>query len=153
MKVRICLLASAMSVIAFPAWAINKCTVNGKVVYQDAPCLDAKKVDISGAGKADPNSEGTAYWKREAERQSREKSEQDARDAHHQKVQAAIYGKRVFRGMTSAEVVRSWGNPTKINTSIGSYGKHEQWVYDRGDFKAQYVYIENGVVTGMQSPE
>jgi hypothetical protein len=56
-------------------------------------------------------------------------------------------------GMTADEVRLSWGNPTKINTSIGSYGKNEQWVYDKGNFVRQYVYVENGRVTSVQSQE
>lgn len=138
---------------AAPTWAVNKCTVNGKVVYQDAPCADAKAVNLTGAGKADLNSEGANYWKREVTRQARDKEEQDALLAREQRVQAAIYSKKVFVGMTADEAIRSWGRPTKINNSVGSYGKHEQWVYDRGNYRSQYIYVENGVVTSMQSPD
>ncbi len=66
---------------------------------------------------------------------------------------AAIAERKIFVGMTAADARQSWGAPNKINTSIGSYGRHEQWVYDLGRSKAQYVYVENGVVTSMQSPE
>jgi len=68
-------------------------------------------------------------------------------------VAAAIAERKIFVGMTAADARQSWGAPNKINTSIGSYGRHEQWVYDLGRSKAQYVYVENGVVTSMQSPE
>jgi hypothetical protein len=37
-------------------------------------------------------------------------------------------------------------NAESVNTSIGRYGKHEQWVYGGG----QYLYFENGVVTSIQ---
>lgn len=47
------LLAAAL-LAATPAWAVNKCTVGGKTVYQDAPCADGgEKVNLSGAGPSD----------------------------------------------------------------------------------------------------
>lgn len=132
--------------IALPAWAVNKCiTSTGKVIYQDAPCPDEHKkgqVNLSGAGQADPTSEGSQYWKKEALRQKRDDL-----------VAESIANRRVAIGMTADETIASWGRPTKINSSIGSYGKHEQWVYDRGNFRSQYVYLENGRVTSIQSPE
>jgi hypothetical protein len=51
--------------------------------------------------------------------------------------------------MTADEARKSWGEPIKINASVGSYGRHEQWVYGG----SQYVYIQNGLVTGAQSPQ
>lgn len=137
------LLIGVVLLLSFgPAAAINKCTIDGKVVYQDAPCENAKTVDLSGAGRSDPQSSGAVYWKSEAERIERQK-----------KVWAAIAASRIFVGMTADEARQSWGRPTKINSSVGSYGKHEQWVYDLGNFRSQYVYVENGIVTSMQSPE
>ena len=46
---------SALLLIAAPAWAVNKCTVGGRTVYQDAPCADGggAKVNLSGAGPSD----------------------------------------------------------------------------------------------------
>lgn len=38
------LVMSMLAAAVSPAWGINKCTVDGKTVYQDAPCgLDSKK--------------------------------------------------------------------------------------------------------------
>ena len=39
----------------------------------------------------------------------------------------------------------SWGEPRDINTSIGSWGVHEQWCYGQG-----YLYFENGKLTSIQ---
>lgn len=51
-------------------------------------------------------------------------------------------------GMTKQEVLdSSWGKPTKINKTTGSYGVHEQWVYGGGN----YLYFENGVLTTIQN--
>lgn len=53
----------------------------------------------------------------------------------------------VSLGMSQEDAVdSSWGKPRKINRSIGSYGTHEQWVYDGG-----YLYFENGVLTSIQN--
>ena len=128
------------------AQVVNKCTgLNGKVTYQDQPCgSDQAKssVNLSGSGTGDSASEGSQYWQREAARQKRA-----------DRVQEAIANQRVFIGMTADEVRASWGAPSKINASVGSWGTHEQWVYDRSNFRSQYVYVENGVVRSMQSPQ
>jgi hypothetical protein len=52
---------------------------------------------------------------------------------------------KVKVGMTENEVRVSWGYPTKINRA--SYG--DQWVYQRSDYSAQYVYFENGRMTAF----
>ena len=49
-------------------------------------------------------------------------------------------------GMNRDEVEMSWGVPYDINTTITSYGTHEQWVYrNKG-----YVYFNNGIVDSIQ---
>lgn len=132
-----------LSILCTSTWAVNKCKgIDGRVIYQDAPCAGAEKVNLSGAGQADPTSQASNYWKKES-----------ARLAYKERVQTAIVEGKVFIGMTADEVRQSWGSPTKINSSIGSYGKHDQWVYERAQKGTQYVYLENGTVTSMQSPE
>ena len=39
----------------------------------------------------------------------------------------------------------SWGEPRDINTSIGAWGRHEQWCY-----YSSYLYFENGRLTSIQ---
>lgn len=47
----------------------------------------------------------------------------------------------------SAEIIEAtWGRPRDINSSITAAGRTDQWVYS-GD----YVYLENGIVTAIQS--
>jgi hypothetical protein len=72
-----------------------------------------------------------------------------------------LYGKLV-RGMTENEVSLVWLPPTSVNTSEGVWGKHEQWVYDRGmtvfggnpygdaNPGRYYLYFENGVLSSWQ---
>lgn len=40
----------------------------------------------------------------------------------------------------------SWGEPHDINTSIGIWGRHEQWCYH-----SSYLYFENGILTTIQN--
>lgn len=48
-------------------------------------------------------------------------------------------------GMSEKVFLLSQGKPDHINTSVGSYGRHEQWVYGN-----RYYYFENGVLSSMQ---
>ena len=136
--------AAAILLSGMDAWAVNKCTgPHGAVVFQDAPCTGkGETVRITGAGKADPSSPGAQYWQREAARQK----QRALTDEH-------VANGRVAIGMRSTDVVASWGDPSKINRTITAGGTREQWVYSRGNYKNQYVYVENGVVTAVQSAE
>lgn len=62
------------------------------------------------------------------------------------KVRRAIEKQEIIIGMKKKEVELSLGKPKKVNMSVGSWGVHEQWVYER-----QYLYIENGVLTSWQN--
>ncbi|MES2948645.1 MAG: hypothetical protein V4858_08895 [Pseudomonadota bacterium] len=123
---------------------------DGKVVYQEVPCaVGGTTVNTSGAGQADANAEGPNYLKREAARLTSEENAQAATRARASRMSAAILGRKIVIGMTADEARQSWGEPSKINASVGSYGRHEQWVYPG----SQYVYVQNGLVTGAQSPQ
>ena len=50
-------------------------------------------------------------------------------------------------GMTKNMCRDSWGEPDDINTSTGSFGVHEQWVYGM----SSYLYFENGILTSIQN--
>ena len=52
---------------------------------------------------------------------------------------------KVRIGMNKEACELSWGTPEDINSTIGSYGSHEQWVYD-----GKYLYFENGILTDIQ---
>lgn len=55
-----------------------------------------------------------------------------------------------YIGMNESSVISSkWGEPKYKNVTVTPYGKVEQWVYN-GD---RYVYLENGIVTGVQYSE
>jgi hypothetical protein len=47
--------------------------------------------------------------------------------------------------MTDDMARKSWGAPSDINRTVGSWGVHEQWIY--GD---TYLYFENGILKSWQ---
>lgn len=66
------------------------------------------------------------------------------------------YGKNIAKtildgkvkiGFTKQMCIEAWGEPDNINRTSGSYGVHEQWVYDSGS----YLYFEKGVLTTIQN--
>lgn len=55
--------------------------------------------------------------------------------------------KEIIRiSMNECTLYSSWGEPNKINNSVGKWGVHKQHVYGSG----QYVYTENGRITSWQ---
>ncbi|MCD1656078.1 hypothetical protein K7J14_15365 [Treponema zuelzerae] len=62
-----------------------------------------------------------------------------------------VYNKSIFIGMSRDGLIASFGNPEDINTSVGPWGKHEQFVYPgKKDYENIYVYVENGFITSWQ---
>ena len=60
---------------------------------------------------------------------------------------------RVRLGWTREMCRESWGSPDDINTMTGSWGVHEQWVYEYSfsDSYSMYcLYFENGILTSIQ---
>lgn len=51
-------------------------------------------------------------------------------------------------GMSERALLCSWGNPRKVNRSVGSWGEHKQFVY-----RSSYVYTQNGRVTSYQDSQ
>jgi len=60
----------------------------------------------------------------------------------------AILNAKVLIGMPEEAVFASWGKPERKNVSVGSYGRHETWVYG-----STYLFFENGVMTSWHSSE
>jgi hypothetical protein len=57
-----------------------------------------------------------------------------------------ICEERVRIGMTEQELLFSWGKPKKVNQTIVEGKSTKQFIYSKG-----YVYVDNGVVTGLQN--
>ena len=120
-----------------------KCTISGKTVYQQSPCEGGSTVNISGAGKGDPNSSARRQMMSELRTVDRKN-----------RLEEATRQGRIFVGMSSDDVIKSWGKPDKINKTLTSNNRREQWVYRRGRIgNDDYVYLENGIVTTIQSSD
>ena len=104
-----------------------KCTIDGKPVFQQVPCDGGVKLTVPKP--PDPES-------REA------------------KVGSAIARGKVFVGMTSEEVIRSWGKPDRINRTVTARTITEQWIYENDSISdRQYLYMEDGVLRSAQTPK
>lgn len=62
----------------------------------------------------------------------------------------AIRAEKVMIGMNEEEAYLSWGEPTVKNRSVSANGVRVQWVY-RQQYKNNYIYFENGVLSHIQS--
>jgi hypothetical protein len=71
----------------------------------------------------------------------------------------AVAGGELVRGMTVEEFRLLWNEPDSINSTVGAWGKREQWVFERGliphpGVKAYwgtyYLYFDNGVLDSWQ---
>jgi hypothetical protein len=61
------------------------------------------------------------------------------------RVRELIRQRRINLGFTKEQVELSWGEPERINRTVGRWGVHEQWVYGH-----TYVYFEDGILTSWQ---
>jgi hypothetical protein len=116
-----------------------KATANNKAM----PVLD-RQLAIQRLERIAPTEAASlAKLKAQLER----KAEADAKAAA--RALAALKKKQgVSIGMTKEDVLASsWGKPDSVNTSIYSFGTHEQWVYGLGN----YLYFKNGVLSSIQT--
>lgn len=56
---------------------------------------------------------------------------------------------KIYTGDSDAKVIQLWGEPKRKNRTVVGNVVREQWIY--GD--NNYIYIENGVVTGWQDSQ
>lgn len=117
----------AVLLLAFnPANAqMYKCATGSGNVYQEKPCSKGgEKVDVTAAPVSDKEN----------------------------RFNNDIAIGQVRTGMTSAQVIRAWGKPTKINRTAGAGYSSEQWIYENGRIgNSQYLYLDNGVLRSIQS--
>jgi len=57
----------------------------------------------------------------------------------------SILNHSIWIGMTDDMAIESIGSSKSINKSVGSWGVHEQWVYEK-----RFLYFENGKLTSWQ---
>ena len=117
---------ASLLIASAPAYTakIYKCLdANGRPTFSQKPCSnDAEKIEVHTPQPATNSTE--SYF-----------------------VDLASRG-RIARGMTTAQAQMSWGPPTKINRSNYTGVTKEQWVYRRTSSVTQYLYFENGILTG-----
>jgi len=81
----------------------------------------------------------------EAKRALKKIAEDRNASAQQRKVAKAKFEGKITIGMTAEEVRQAWGPPDRINRTVTSRYKHEQWVYGK-----TYIYIDDGVMTAYQ---
>ena len=132
---------------------VQKYTSNPIIVFQNEEYGQGYCYISTTFSKEDPEFSYRMTDKKEYDEKI--KAEQQAKQERLKKL-TAKYGKyyakliadgRVARGMTREMAREAWGEPDDINVSVGSWGRHEQWVYDRWD---SYLYFENGKLTSWQ---
>lgn len=140
MKIQAALLAFTCLAVS-PAWAINKCSIDGKVVFQDTACPGKGEVLVvrpSGGQATESAAESAARSKVEI-----------AKIEWRSKVQIAIGRGEPLVGMTRAELDSAMGAPTQVNADNYGGRKKDQIIYDRPG-QSWYVYTDDGVVTSIQ---
>lgn len=93
-------------------------------------------------------------WRREYEqkdlaeqlaRQQRREDYVKARTDLPQQTKDAILQGTIILGMSSEDARASWGQPERVNRTVGSFGVHEQWIYGN-----TYLYFDDGVLRSWQ---
>lgn len=137
--------AFATYLLSGPAFGqVYKCNANGKVIYQQQPCSGAEVISGVSSGPIAPVDEANV------QRIKREMAE----FKYKEKVDNAVRAGQIFVGMTANDVMRSWGRPNKVNTTLTRGSAREQWVYRRvGIGYDQYVYVHNGTVESIQTAD
>ncbi len=135
---KIALCAALFVALSDPTWAVNKCTIDGKTVYQDAPCPGA------GAAMNLPKSAPLT-----AEQTA--KAQQDINKLKHDNAIAeGIRTNKPVIGMTRSQLDQAMGLPNAVNA--GNYGGtlKDQLVYYKPN-GTWYVYTTNGTVESIQA--
>lgn len=124
-----------------PAWAVNKCVIDGQTVFQDAACPgqgESIKVRPASGHSNAATAESAAKTKREI-----------AGVEWRSKVDAAIARGEPLVGMNRSELDKAMGAPTMVNADNYAGKLKDQIIYDRPR-QSWYVYTEDGVVTAIQ---
>lgn len=127
------------------AWAVNKCLVDGKTVYQDAPCS-------AGAGtKLElPSSPGTTPGTAPSQLPARPQSSAGRIPVDNTAVLNGMATGKPVVGMTENQLNIAMGRPNRTNAGNYEGQQRDQLIYDRGDV-TYYVYVREGVVSSVQA--
>ncbi|MBA3997056.1 MAG: hypothetical protein C0466_07785 [Candidatus Accumulibacter sp.] len=140
---------AAAALLALPAAAKdhNMCyskKMPGVIIFTKAPCAPGMKAKESpnyprgGTLPSKPEQAPVAAQGREGTAIASNRPVRDSFDL-------------IRIGMGAPQVRAMVGAPESINASNHGNGASEQWVYrPNGDFRAHYIYIENGKVRSIQ---
>lgn len=153
---KIAVLLGALLITSAPAWAANKCVIDGKTVYQQAPC--------PGGGPT----VGEDMKRREAEKDAAQEARRrqlevqlkpmaDAEQARQDRLKAAgitCPDAPLAPAVGMSEVMfRECSflgrNPDRINETETAAGITRQYVFGGGR-SVRYVYTRKGVITAIQ---
>lgn len=138
-------LVAGAALVCCQAWAVNKCTIDGQVVFQDTACPgkgEAIKVSpASGHAQTVTANEGAARARAELAEVNRKAD-----------IRAAMERGEPVIGMTEAEVVQAMGQPNRANLANYNGTPHNQLIYERGG-RTLYVYTDGGIVKAIQNAE
>ncbi len=153
------LCAALLAALSAPVWAVNKCTgADGRVVFQDAPCTGKGgpiEKPRNPAASTLPNVMTPAAIAKELDGQLNATLEKNAekrsKPSFDRPAEVEPQIPVITPGMTSSEVKDLWGEASSVNETVTAHGKTEQWVYPRGRYETQYVFIYNNVVTSVST--
>lgn len=146
MKRSIAIAAAALFALG-PAMAINKCMIDGKVVFQDADC--------PGKGEAIHVRPARGHAPADAPASSDSTSNAAAEVAainRRAEIRAAIERGEPLIGMTESELSQAIGRPNRANLANYNGTPHNQLIYERGG-RTLYVYTDAGIVKAIQNTE
>lgn len=136
---------------------VNKCTVDGKTIYQQEPC--GKAGSVGGAVKMvvpRMSESGEFSGRLEDLREQNErlvKMRQDYEDILDKRCAGKKFSGPVV-GMTEADMqcMPSFRFPEKVNVTKTVEGSSKQYIF-RTSYSATYIYVRDGVITTIQETE
>lgn len=154
-------LVAAMLIAASSTFAASDCTTppDRQALREDANKETARWNECFAKNPAlfNYNARHALEWEHRREEAALWMQERSAvRDAERREELARIKAEEADRkkrpsarlGMSKKEVLGTrWGKPDSINVTQTARGTREQWVYGYGN----YLYFENGVLTGAQT--
>ncbi|MGR3303315.1 MAG: hypothetical protein ACUZ8I_12540 [Candidatus Scalindua sp.] len=91
-----------------------------------------------------PDNEKIKKWIKEFEK---EKAFWETAKEEYPRHYKAMEERKLMRGMPEKMVRFMLKEPDKINRSVGSWGVHEQWIFEEHNM---YLYLEDGFLTSWQ---
>ncbi|ACL71477.1 hypothetical protein Tgr7_0379 [Thioalkalivibrio sulfidiphilus HL-EbGr7] len=136
---------------------VYRCEVNGQTVFSQTPCAPEAE-----AIRTEPTAPSAAprglrpgeiqNLRQQSSRTDRERAraaEHNASERDRARLEEATRARQVVPGMTPEQVRRAWGSPSRVNVTDSRYSYNEQWVYERENYRRDYVHFRNGLVTSV----